>query len=206
MKSQVSIYLAGNIKKGHEKVEDTYWTDEDIHVIKNRLSDFDVSILNPAFRSDDLTDLYAVFGRDMLQVKCSDIVFVDARGRRGLGVGAEMMFAKVHQIPLVIWAPHNSHYRRSKTTLIDVPIENYVHPFILSLADTLADTLEEGIEWIHSYLSNNALYEIKGMEHISQAINHYKERQLGKDEPMLSLLESNIELKRKVEDFVEVAN
>lgn len=93
MKDPLAIYLAGSIQKGHEK-SDYFWSDSDLSVLKDGLSRYEVSFLNPALRSDDLSDQHSVFGRDMLQVFCSNIVFVDARSRRGLGVGAEMMWAK----------------------------------------------------------------------------------------------------------------
>src|SRR5262245_39027064 len=126
MKQKIAIYLAGSIKKGHEKSDETYWTDEDMSLIRANLGKFDVSFLNPAFRTDDLSDSRSVFGRDMLQVFSSHIVFVDARDRRGLGVGAEMMWAKVNKIPVVTWSPRNSHYRKDHTTLLGVPVTNFV--------------------------------------------------------------------------------
>lgn len=36
-----------------------------------------------------------------------------------LGVGAEMMWAKVHKLPIITLAPKNSHYHISNTTLLD---------------------------------------------------------------------------------------
>src|SRR5690242_19798693 len=98
MKKKISIYLAGSIQKGHEYA-DSYWTDDDMTLLKKELHDYDVTFLNPALRTDDLSDQRSVFGRDMLQVYCSNIVFVDARHKRGLGVGAEMMWAKLNSIP-----------------------------------------------------------------------------------------------------------
>ena len=111
MKTKIAIYLAGSIKKAHE-TNDTFWSTLDISVLEKSLDEFEVSFLNPAFRKDDLSDPRSVFGRDMLQVFCSDAVFVDARERRGLGVGAEMMWAKLNRIPVLTWAPKNSHYHK----------------------------------------------------------------------------------------------
>lgn len=67
----------------------------------------------------------------MLQVFSSNIVFVDARDRRGLGVGAEMMWAKVNKIPVVTWAPRNSHYHKDQTTILGVTVANFIHPLII---------------------------------------------------------------------------
>lgn len=105
MKQNLAIYLAGTIKKGHVVSDLLCWTDEHMAQIQENLKDFDVSFLNPALRTDDLGDQFSVFGRDMLQVFTSHVVFVDARDRRGLGVGAEMMWAKMNGIPVVTWAP-----------------------------------------------------------------------------------------------------
>ena len=98
----ISIYLAGNIQKDHENKSQIYWTEEDRDFLRNELAPKNISFLNPALRTDDLSDQLSVFGRDMTQVYCSDLVFVDARERRGLGVGAEMMWAKMNRIPLLI--------------------------------------------------------------------------------------------------------
>lgn len=160
MKQKIAIYLAGSIKKGHENADETFWADEHMQMLKGYLNAFDVSFLNPAFRSDDLSDQLSVFGRDMLQVFCSDIVFVDARNRRGLGVGAEMMWAKLNKIPLVVWAPKNTHYHLSHASILDVPVTDYVHPFVESLSDKVVETLEEGADWIRT-VKSDPLMEIK---------------------------------------------
>ena len=133
MKKKVAIYLAGSIKKEHERSEDSYWTETDRQFLRASLSSYDISFLNPAFRTDNLSDQQSVFGRDMTQVFCSDIVFVDARERRGLGVGAEMMWAKLNKLPVITLAPRDSHYHKSHTTLLDVPVKDWIHPFVESL-------------------------------------------------------------------------
>lgn len=195
---KIAIYLAGSIKKGHEKIDDTYWTDADMECLQKNLPEHEVSFLNPAFRTDDLSDQLSVFGRDMVQVFCSDIVFVDARDRRGLGVGAEMMWAKVNRIPLVIWAPKDTHYHQSKTTILGVPVNNFVHPFVEALGDKLVETLEEGAKWIHR-VKTEVGYPVKGIEHVDHAMEHYKSRQLHKDEPMQAMMQQHEELRERIE-------
>lgn len=196
MKKKIAIYLAGTIKKSHEKAGETYWTVEDMALIAAYLKNYDVSFLNPAFRTDDLSDSYSVFGRDMLQVFSSNVVFVDARDRRGLGVGAEMMWAKVNKIPVVAWAPRNTHYRKDQTTLLDVSIENFIHPFVESLSDLVADDLIEGSKRIDATLSDPKA-TIKGIQHIGAAMQYYKEGQLHQDKPMQELLTSSKELMQR---------
>lgn len=198
MKKKIAIYLAGSIKKGHEKIDASFWTDQDMNQLKQCLPQFEVSFLNPAFRLDDLSDQFSVFGRDMLQVFCSDVVFVDARDRRGLGVGAEMMWAKFHKIPLIIWAPKNSHYHKSHTTILGMPVANFVHPFVESLSDKIIETLEEGAAWINVLKTTGSQISIKGIEHIEHAMEHYKTKQLKNDQPMQELLHACEELQQRV--------
>lgn len=196
MKAAIAIYLAGGIKKGHEK-EGFFWTDDDLILLRKHLANFDVSFLNPAFRTDDLSHSKSVFGRDMLQVFTSHVVFVDARDRRGLGVGAEMMWAKLNKIPVVTWAPRNTHYRKDTTTLLDVPVENYIHPFVDSLSDKIVDNLIEGAQWIDFIFSNPSV-EIKGIPSIESAMQHYKDHQLHHDIPMKELIAANEELNQRI--------
>ena len=197
MKAKIAIYLAGSIKKGHEKTDESFWTDGDIAFLKECLKNYEVSFLNPAFRADDLSDQRSVFGRDMVQVFSSNIVFVDARDRRGLGVGAEMMWAKINKIPVITWAPRNSHYRKDLTTLLGVPVENFVHPFVEALSDKIVDNLDEGATWINAMISNPSI-TIKGIDDIGAAMQYYKNHQLHQDTPTKALLLSNQELEARM--------
>jgi len=154
-------------------------------------------------RTDDLSDQLSVFGRDMTQVFCSDLVFVDARERRGLGVGAEMMWAKMNRIPLLILAPQNSHYRKQEVKLLGVRIENWVHPFVESLSDALVTNLEQAVIWIDA-LMNGKLDAIKGPEFIKMAMQHYKHLQYENDHPMNELAANNAKLKSRIEGISSV--
>jgi hypothetical protein len=198
MKPKLAIYLAGSIKKGHENPNETFWTDEDINLLKEHLDLYEVAFLNPAFRSDDLSDQRSVFGRDMLQVFCSHVVFVDARDRRGLGVGAEMMWAKLNKIPVVTLAPKDSHYHKKQTTILGVIVNDFIHPFVESLSDKIVENLAEGAHWIERMISNPTSVKIKGMEHINAAMEYYKESQLYRDAPMKQLSISDDELSKRM--------
>lgn len=199
MKSEILIYLAGTIKKGPEDMHESVWTDEDINFIKTKLHLYKVIILNPAFRSDDLSDYESTFGRDMLQVSSSDIVFVDARNRRGIGVGAEMMWAKINRIPIITWAPLNTHYNKINAKILDVDVDHFIHPFIGSLSDKIVDNLKEGAEWIENFIKHPSSISIKGFEHIHAFIQHYKKNQFHNDIPMRDLVNISKTLREKVQ-------
>lgn len=173
-KQKITIYLAGSIQKGNEVSKEAFWTESDIDQLRSALNAFDVIILNPANRDNITSDQSSVFGRDMLYVFSSDIVFVDARNRRGLGVGAEMMWAKINKIPVIIWAPKNSPYNKGEMIVAGSGMNDFVHPFVNSLSDQIVETLTQGAEWIEQIISNPSCLEIKNIEHIYSAIHYYK--------------------------------
>jgi len=197
MDGKISIYLAGSIKKGHEKADESFWTDADMLFLRENLPEYQISFLNPAFRSDNLSDQRSVFGRDMTQVFCSDVVFVDARDRRGLGVGAEMMWAKFHKIPIITLAPKDTHYNKSKTTLLDIEVENWIHPFVESLSDAIVENLAEGVSWIRKFVSAPTP-QVKDIGYIQSAMHHYRDSQLFHDEPMKAMVMANQKLHKRV--------
>lgn len=196
MNTHLAIYLAGNIQKGHEKESAVFWTQEDREIISKGLAPVVVSFLNPALRTDDLSDQKSVFGRDMMQIYCANVIFVDARERRGLGVGAEMMWAKINRIPVLTLASQNSHYRKKEVLLLGVKVKDWVHPFVESLSDAIVEDVKEGVQWLKKLLLGKI--EIKGPESIREAMHYYQEMQLPQDEPMRQLIESNPDLKQKV--------
>jgi hypothetical protein len=195
---KIAIYLAGTIQKGHEKSDESFWSNEDMNILRENLAGYEVLFLNPAFRSDDLSDQVSVFGRDMLQVFSCNLVLVDARNRRGLGVGAEMMWAKMNQIPVLTWAPKNSHYHKDQATILGVPVANYIHPFVESLSDKVVENLIEATQWVKFFVSHPEA-EAKGVQFIRSAIRHYKDHQLHHDQPMNELFNLSEELKHRSE-------
>ncbi len=196
LSNKLAIYLAGSIKKAHEPSNELFWTDLEMSVLRDALKEYEIAFLNPAHRTDDLSSQMSVFGRDMLMVYSSDFVLVDARQRRGLGVGSEMMWAKVNKIPVIAYAPRDSHYRWTKTTLLGVEVKDWVHPFVESLSDFIVDSLVDAAAWIQQYIQG-AAFPIKGKEFIHQAMDHYRQTQYAYDLPMQDLVENSESLKHR---------
>ena len=188
--------MAGSIQKDHEQSNE-FWTNEHLLELQKHLEPARVSFLNPAFRTDDLSDQKSVFGRDMLQVFSADVVLVDARLKRGLGVGAEMMWAKFHNIPVVSWAPKESHYNKTHAVILGVPVEHFVHPFVESLSDYIAETLLDAACYIQQVV-NSPKNPCKGVTFIHEAMNHFIESGLASDLPMQEILSSNPYVRTKV--------
>ena len=185
---KLAIYFAGTVQKDHEVME-SRWTQEDFQILEKTLAPQKLALLNPSLRNDDLCDQKSVFGRDMSQVFMADIVFVDARHRRGLGVGAEMMWAKFHAKPVIILAPNETHYRKATTEILGTKINEYVHPFVQNLSDKIVSSVEEGAEWIELYLEGETGM-IKDLTTIYEAMRHYQHTQYNHDHPMRELVES----------------
>jgi hypothetical protein len=204
MMKSVAIYLAGSIQKGHESGNELYWTEAHMSELTRALEPRELCFLNPAFRTDDLQDARAVFGRDMMQVFSADFIIVDARDRRGLGVGAEMMWAKFHNIPVITWAPPETNYNKSETTLLGVTVKNYIHPFVESLSDKVALTLLDAALFIEKALINPT-FEPKGVAQIMQAMEHYLTKGLPRDLPMLEILRQNPSIKEKIDQLAGAA-
>lgn len=179
LKHKIIIYLAGKIPNGEEIPNDAlHWTKHHMDYLRSNLSEFDVMLLNPAFKDCDLMDQDTVFSRDMQYVFSSDIIFVDARGPRGLGVGAEMMWAKANGIPVISWAPKDTHYNISPSAVLGTCVSDFIHPFVSGLSDKIAESIEEGTEWIKQFIKNPRSIKIKNSASIHSVMECYKINQL----------------------------
>lgn len=192
-----AFYLAGRIQKTHEASDQKFWGKQEISSLRKAFPDQEIMLLNPAERLDDLADQLSVFGRDMTQVFVSDAVIVDARERCGLGVGAEMMWAKLHQKPVIIWAPQGSHYIKEKAKILDQQeVNRWVHPFVECLGDLIIDDFSEILPWLQTLDKSS----IKGVPSIHQAMKYYQQTQFEDDLPMKDLFDKNAQLSQRLEN------
>lgn len=167
------IYLCGGIKK---TVNDgkIIWSEEDKETIRKVLGK--VELMDPQ-RNPERADYLAAFGCDLNDVKKADIVMVDARQKRGVGIGAEMMIAKTMGKPVVSVVPRNSHYRKDVLDHLREIIENWEHPFIFGLSDKVADTVEEAAQWVKGFLEKPG--KVKDGSVVVEAIDYYLEKRRG---------------------------
>ena len=151
------IYLSGSIRKGvgDPRSPDYFWTREDEEFIHANAG-VPVELLNPAKTDIRRQDFALNFGCDLYLVSISDVVLVDARREKGIGVGAEMMFAVQRGIPVITWAPPDTHYRRPKVPdLFGEDLHDWTHPFVFGLSDHVVDDLAEAMALIRSKAMNN---------------------------------------------------
>jgi hypothetical protein len=184
----VAVYCSGSIPKGSLDEGRLCWTDRERAAVAHGASPLDVQFLNPDDPVSDLSDNLSLFGRDMLQVKMADVVIVDARERRGIGVGVEMAASRLLGTPLIAVVPDNSHYKLDSLSYRGSTVENYTHPHFATLCDIIVPDFESAGRWIHDACSNGGLLA-KGATIIDNAITTYRERLLPSDEPMQRIVE-----------------
>lgn len=200
---KLHIYLSGSIKKGKsDESRKSYWTESDIKILQDILATrYELTMMNPAVRSDDLSDAKSTFGRDLLQVHISDIVLVDARDKKGIGIGSEMTYAKTIGIPVLTIVPPESQYNRTNFEYLGQRIDNWIHPFIYGLSDYLFNSIEDAANFI---LNNDfPLKDIKNRSYFMEAIKHYIDTQLERDYGMKRIVDEDKELKCKIAQVVQ---
>ncbi|NGX31337.1 MAG: hypothetical protein K940chlam8_00703 [Chlamydiae bacterium] len=190
-----AIYLAGKIQKGHEEPNETFWGDQEIAEIQSCFAPVNVQLLNPIEAPGDVVkDPEGALGRDLMQVFVSDCVFVDARDRRGLGVGIEMCVAKLLAKPVVTLAPKESHYNRSSATVSGHECLDYIHPFVFGFSDKIAHTISEAVDWMKEKHEH-----IKGKEVIFDSMKYYGKNYFLQDPTFFKFIEENPLLKQRFE-------
>lgn len=138
IRNNMKIFLSGSVKKSDDKrSNEFFWSENDENLLKKLLGG-DVEILNPAMITIPRHMYRERFVADMDMLFKSDVVVVDARTKKGLGVGAEMALAKQKNIPVFTLCPLSSEYRG----------EDWIHPFVAGLSDGIFETIEDLAEEI----------------------------------------------------------
>lgn len=136
------VYLCGSVRKGRSDARpvDEFWSEENEAVLKNQIRD-DIILLNPSKTQIQRSDYFVNFGCDLFLIKNSDIVLADLRTEKGVGVGAELMYARNIGIPVISWIPTNTHYRRDLFDVFGEDLRDWIHPFAYSLSDYIEGSL-----------------------------------------------------------------
>lgn len=171
----VKIYLCGSVKKDKQNKK-VCWSEGDKEVIRRVLGN-EVELFDPQ-GNPERPDPFAAFGVDLNDVKQADFILVDARQRRGVGIGAEMAIAKMLKKPVVAVVPRNSHYRRDFLYHFGQEIRDWQHPFIFGLSDAMVESVEEAAKWVKDFLENPK--PVKDSSVIEKAIEYALSKRKGK--------------------------
>ena len=158
-KNTLTIFLSGSVKKAEKDDRDNsnFWTDEDELTLSTTVNNGDISLLNPNTIDTDPNDSNARFEKDIELLLRSDLVLVDARTRKGLGIGVEMAIAKAKGIPIYAICPVGTYYHNIR---IDPSTNNkidWVHPFICGLCESVYENLADAINGINTLINENKL-------------------------------------------------
>jgi hypothetical protein len=135
----LSVYCSGSIMKGTSDEKKLCWSDAERLEVSKGASPHEIVYLNPDDPITDPRNTLGQFGRDMYQVMVATAIIVDARERRGLGIGVEMAAAATFGTPVIVVAQRNSKYRSDKLEYRGVTVYNYVHPHVGALATAVTD-------------------------------------------------------------------
>jgi len=184
----VSIYCSGSIMKGAGDERKLCWSDLERAGVQEGARSHEVVFLNPDDPITDPTNTLGQFGRDMYQVLIADAVVVDARERRGLGIGVEIAVANAVQTAVIVVAPRNSKYRQDVLEYRGVTIADYVHPHVAVLADALVeDFIDAGRALVGLPPKDRSKVDVPPW--LAPAIDEYRLKVLPSDRPMVAAVE-----------------
>lgn len=154
----IKIYLCGGVRKSSDDKK-IVWSEEDRGEIRDVLGE--VKFLDPQTGWEGLGPLEN-FGCDLNDIKNCDFVMVDARQKRGIGIGAEMAIAKLWEKPVVTVCPANSHFRRD-IEYYGTPVKGWIHPFLFSLSDKVVETPKDAASWVKEFLESPGKVKDQGI-------------------------------------------
>lgn len=181
----LTVYSSGSIPKASSDSDRAYWTDVERSAVRSGARPHDVRFLRPDDPVAELHNSMAMFGRDMYQVGLADFVIVDARERRGIGVGVEVLASRILETALIVVAPPDSHYRKQRLHFRGQTVEDYIHPHLASLADAVVPDFEAAGKWMGGYAAHPT--RIRSLGRIHEAIEVYRRKVLHLDEAMTQL-------------------
>lgn len=184
----ISIYCSGSIMKGAADEKKLCWSDIERREVAKGASPHEVVFLNPDDPITDPSNTLGQFGRDMYQVMVATAIVVDARERRGIGIGVEMTAAALLGTPIIVVAPRNSKYRADELEYRGVLVHDYVHPHVAALATAVVDDFLTAGELLPGLASQKTSTDhVPGW--LDEAITEYRDNVLPADLPMLAALE-----------------
>ncbi|MFC4531342.1 hypothetical protein [Sphaerisporangium dianthi] len=189
---KVSVYCSGSITKGVSDRGKLTWSDTERTEVAKGAAPHEVVFLNPDDPITDPGNTLGQFGRDMYQVMIATAVVVDARERRGLGVGVEMAAAAAFGTPIVVVAPPNSKYRADVLEYRGVTVRDYVHPHVAALSAAVVDDFLRAGEALAELVAPLAAGGAPAADDVpgwlAGAISEYRHNVLHADVPMLEAL------------------
>lgn len=173
-KQKFYVYLSGSVKKGSSdtRSDELFWSERDEDAIISSVGEGTV-LLNPSKTPIIRNDYWGNYGCDLFLVQRADVVLVDLRDKKGIGIGAELMYAQHLGKTVLGWLPSNSYYKRNFVPQVSgEDLHNWTHPFAFGLCDRLFETLEAACTTMKQIRSGTHVAEDRKTS--EQAIAHFK--------------------------------
>jgi hypothetical protein len=156
---KIFIFLSGSVNKGRHDTRDSehFWTQEYENFLVETINGGAVVLLNPNNLTVDKFHSQARYEEDVNMLLESDLILVDARTKKGIGIGAEMMLAKLNSIPIFSFCPLNTHYHKVVRDHATGEDKEWVHPFICGLSTKIFDNLEELAYTVNEMIANGEI-------------------------------------------------
>jgi glycosyltransferase involved in cell wall biosynthesis len=183
----LSIYCSGSIMKGTSDEKKLCWSDLERDQVQKGAGSNRVVFLNPDDPITDPSNTLGQFGRDMYQIMAATAIVVDARERRGIGIGVEMAAAAAMGTPVIVVAPRNSKYRSDVLEYRGVEVKDYVHPHVASLAVGVVDNFIDAGRLLVT-LKESADRRRAVPAWLEPAISEYEVNVLSNDAPMVEAM------------------
>jgi|GEM_PF-4706459 len=164
------------------------WSDIERQEVQQGAGDISVVFLNPDDPITDPSNTLGQFGRDMYQIMVATAIVVDARERRGIGIGVEMAAATAVGTPVIVVAPRNSKYRSDVLEYRGVEVKDYVHPHVASLALAVVDSFVDSGR-VLATLGGGANRRGAVPDWLEPSIAEYETNVLPGDAPMLAAMQ-----------------
>jgi nucleoside 2-deoxyribosyltransferase len=172
MKNPIKIYLAGSIPKGD--LERERWANWRVdYEAKIKAAVPTAIFLDPDLIRDTVGPELVV-GHDLWQIQHSDIVVVNIPEKVGAGTSQEMVIAKYFGKPVVTVLPKDTHHRRSNIAFDGEMIADWVHPFIYISSDFIAESIDEAIPWMQSYIMDPESAAVKTMTVFDEVVQRFE--------------------------------
>ncbi len=196
------VYLSGSIAKVGHSGEHLYWGLTEKQAFKKGVN-ADVVCFDPADREDDISSGESVVGRDLLMVLLADAVIVDARQRRGVGVGAEVIFADQMGTPSLPIIPAETHYNKMNAKILGREPFHFIHPFLKQFASDkqIYDDFDSAGKALSALMSSTSKWDrqLSNLtEQVKGCFRFYIKTQLTQDKVFHSCLESHPELNQRL--------
>lgn len=188
MASTLFVYCSGSVAKSGLNEGGLYWSNDERGDFERGLDGIQVEFLRPDDPLASLNDPAAVFGRDIVHIRNADAMVIDARERRGVGVGVEMAIASHFGIPIVAVVPANSHYARDTLSLRGGLAQDYIHPHFAVLCDALVSDFREAGASVARLLDLGAAGGGVMDQKLDIAVERYNNSLLSSDLPTQRLL------------------